>query len=369
MAYSLATDEVDELFDDEESPTEDSLTEEQVGGGPVQRHRRAPTPDQTTPTRLRSAIRTTPKATKEAHKAKDRRVQMAQAEEKIRSGASRPPAHNVPHPPTSPPRQSGHGDPFALPLPFQPPPPPVPQSVPLLPFRPPPPPVPRPLPPPLDSNEWSANSIKPPNDPHLQVPAPSHAPLSTPHSSHRPASASPRHASLDPQHPLPEPRSTFLEPRSRSLEPQHTILEPRSNLEPRGTHLEPPTSLEPRGTNLEHQVVSPDSPPQVPITTITPATPSPTKTATGRIPNDEAASVDESIIRMERMLTMELGNLSVTREQYLRVWLKNDTRGSNYWNTYTEYFTQHLDQELSRVPEGSSVTSRKFILLKSILAY
>ena len=179
--------------------------------------------------------------------------------------------------------------------------------------------------------------------------------------------------SLRSLHGSPQPQSIPLEPLSAHPEPKIGPPEPLSaHPEPQIGPPEPPearvTSLQPPGALPEHSDHLLPKPhiSQVPITTVTPATPSPNKI--GRFPNSEAIAIDKSIVRMEAALTTELNNLSVTREQYLRIWLKNDSRGLNYWNTYTEYFKQNLEQELARDPEGSSLTSSKFILPTSLLA-
>ena len=388
MASSYTEDEVDELFEnDEENLTEDLSLEEQIGGGPLQRRRRAPTPEETTPTRLRSTIKTTPKATKVAFNAKDRRAQMAHEEgiHEEQPEKPPPPTQNVQHPPSPPlPAASVSSDPFMSgPGHLQPPthaPHPLSPSLPRplvytqpfvlhpsaaartcpikprLPFQPPPSQAPGPAPPPLDSDQWSPpNPISHPSDPYLHVPVPyqpAHTVPGAPCGSPRPASASLRHVSLEPQPTIVESQRTLPEPRSISLEPQRTIPGPRS------VHVEHQVASSKPPEALRHSSASQNR--EIPVTKVTPATPSPTKSLTGRIPNNETVAIEQSIARMEAMLNMELNNLSVTREQYLKIWLKNDSRGSNYWNTYTEYFKQNLDQELARVPEESSVTSRTF---------
>jgi hypothetical protein len=67
---------------------------------------------------------------------------------------------------------------------------------------------------------------------------------------------------------------------------------------------------------------------------------------------------------MEALLMSESEKLSISQDQYIKLWFKNDARmhsSINHWNMYTEYFKDHMEEELGRVP-GTLSVPREYLL-------
>ena len=110
----------------------------------------------------------------------------------------------------------------------------------------------------------------------------------------------------------------------------------------------------------------------IPIAMVTPPTPVTVRTAVpdsgesdcqkanpvGRLSLEETAAMEASILRMETYLAKELEQLTVKREQYIKFWLKSDSRthtSVNRWNAYAEYFKDNIEEELCRVPDATNL--------------